>query len=363
MKEPIVEQIWFERKNLGLKMSFAISRGTLESSDNVFFFVKDSLGNLGLGEAAPFPVLTLDTADTVVQIADEILQSFVGKSVDQSLQQIRGILRQKYWADSPTVLTGLEMAFLDLRARQMDISLSRAFGTADLPYLRTDITLPIMDQDKVSKFWGVFSNHGFSEVKVKVGATAVSVDADRVEEIYRCVPADTRISLDGNQGCTVESSLKLLDMLLKRGITPTLFEQPLPEKEFEGMAELTRKSTIPICADELVKTKEDAIKAIVSKSCRMINLKFMKSGIHEALMIANIAKSAGLDLMIGGMVESEIAMTASLHFACGGGMIDWLDLDTPFFFQETLTQESPWHSQKAKLICPGGKGMGLIWKG
>ena len=362
MKEPLVEEIWFERKNLGLKMAFAISKGTMESSDNVFFFVKDSAGNFGMGEAAPFPVLTLDTAEIVCQIAKELVSSFIGKSIDESLRDILGPLRKKYWFQSPTVLTGLEMAFWDIRAKQMGMSLSRAFGFANLESLRTDITLPIMSVDRVSKFWGVFSKHEFSEIKVKVGGNAVSVDADRVEEIARCAPPGTKISLDGNQGCTVDSSLQLLDSLLKRGITPTLFEQPLAEKEFEGMAELTQKTTIPICADELVKTKEDAIKAVVGKCCRMINLKFMKSGIHEAVMIANVAKSAGLDLMIGGMVESEIAMTASLHFACGGGLINWLDLDTPFFFQDTLTEESPWHPGKAKLICPTGEGMGLIWK-
>jgi L-alanine-DL-glutamate epimerase-like enolase superfamily enzyme len=362
MKEPAIEQIWMERKKLPLRMPFAISKGTLESSDNVFFFVKDSSQLMGLGESAPFPVLTGDTAQIVEDIGNVILRSFLGLTVDQGLREILQTLRKEYWTQSPTILTGIEMALLDLRAKQMGISLSRAFGTSNLAQLRSDITLPIMPTSQVPEFWGHFSSHEFLEIKVKVGGHGVSEDADRVEHVSSLAPKGTKVSLDGNQGCTVESSLELLKTLAMRGIHPTLFEQPLNEKAFEGMAELSRKTETPICADELVKTKEDAIRAVLASSCKMINLKFMKLGIHEAIMIAGVAKSAGLGLMIGGMVETEVAMSSSLHFACGSGLIDWLDLDTPFFFGEAVTDDSPWHRGKASLICPNGPGLGIQWK-
>ena len=38
--------------------------------------------------------------------------------------------------------------------------------------------------------------------------------------------------------------------------------------------------------------------------------------------------------MIGGMVETRIAMGFSAHFAAGLGGFDWIDLDTPLLLAE-----------------------------
>jgi L-alanine-DL-glutamate epimerase-like enolase superfamily enzyme len=40
--------------------------------------------------------------------------------------------------------------------------------------------------------------------------------------------------------------------------------------------------------------------------------------------------------MIGGMMESSLAMTASAHLAAGLGCFDFIDLDTPFFIKDGL---------------------------
>ena len=356
-----IEEAWFKSKSLSLRMPFAISKGTLESADNIYFFLRDSLGNIGLGEAAPFPVLTFDDQAKVAALAELELKNFVGLPTDQALSNVLGDLRKKYYIESPTFLTGIEMALWDLRAKQMQAPLARIFGPENLKFMSTDITLPIMNRTEVVQFWNTFSNHGFKEVKVKVGGKSAGEDADRVEEIYQLSNPSVKISLDGNQGCSIDSSLELLAKLNQRGIHPVLFEQPLGESDFSGMTELCQKSSIPICADEMVKTSQDALKVIQLKSCDMINLKIMKSGMSEALKIAQIAKSAGLGLMIGGMLESEVAMTASLHLACGTGMIDWLDLDTPFFMSESVTLENPWATKNAQLVCPHSPGLGLTF--
>jgi L-alanine-DL-glutamate epimerase-like enolase superfamily enzyme len=38
--------------------------------------------------------------------------------------------------------------------------------------------------------------------------------------------------------------------------------------------------------------------------------------------------------MIGGMLESSLAMTTSAHLAAGLGCFKYIDLDTPFFLKE-----------------------------
>ena len=57
----------------------------------------------------------------------------------------------------------------------------------------------------------------------------------------------------------------------------------------------------------------------------------MKSGVAQALDMATCARALGMQLMIGGMVESEIAMTTSACLAAGLGGFAAVDLDTHLF--------------------------------
>jgi L-alanine-DL-glutamate epimerase-like enolase superfamily enzyme len=346
-------------KNLPLYMDFRISRGALVAADSVFIQLSDEQGNIGLGEAAPFPALTGDTQVIVCEVAKQYLKQVIGLNPAAGLERVHGELRKLLFDVSPSFLTGLELALVDLRARQRRIPLHQYFGDAAQLQQLTDITLPIMPAADVSGFWDLYSERGFRAVKIKVGGHSSGEDADRIQELARFLPSGTEISLDGNQGCTVSSSLELLAALRNRGIVPFCFEQPLPESDFSGMTELTAKSPVPICADELVKTAADAKRVVRERAAHMINLKFMKSGVAESMAIATIAKSAGLGLMIGGMVETEVGMTASLHFAAGTGLIDWLDLDTPFFIADRVTASSPYHPGQAQLVCPSFPGLGL----
>ena len=66
----------------------------------------------------------------------------------------------------------------------------------------------------------------------------------------------------------------------------------------------------------------------------VINIKLAKCGVAAALEIASIARGAGLGLMIGGMVETRIAIGFSACFAAGLGGFEWIDLDTPLLLAD-----------------------------
>jgi len=77
----------------------------------------------------------------------------------------------------------------------------------------------------------------------------------------------------------------------------------------------------------------------------IINVKLMKCGLFEAREIALLAQANGIKLMIGGMMESSLAMTASAHLAAGLGFFDYVDLDTPFFIKDGLNK-NPYLSKR-----------------
>lgn len=347
--------------SLSLNTSFAVAKGQLNQADNVVLSVTDAEGRVGIGEAAPFPVFTADTQDMAYDCALDLLAQLGQQSPLEALS----MLHEQLWAEtqaSITALVAVELALYDLYARQQGVSLSQIWGKANLKQAQTDMTLPIMKLDQVALFWQRFGNYSFPYWKIKVGASEPVAEVERIKEFLKCAPTNSRFFLDGNQGYTVESALKLLALLEKEGLTPLFFEQPLAADDWEGMTRLSQASPVPICADETVRTLADCKRLINTKAARMINLKFTKSGIKESLQIAKYAKLHGINLMIGGMLETEILMTSSLHAVCGSGLISWCDLDTPFFINERLTIDSPYHHKSAVLKLPEGTGLGLTLK-
>src|SRR5690606_24797977 len=63
----------------------------------------------------------------------------------------------------------------------------------------------------------------------------------------------------------------------------------------------------------------------------VVNVKTAKLGVVAAYDVTVAALTAGLDVMVGGMVESELSMTTSACIAAGVGGVRFVDLDTPLF--------------------------------
>jgi L-alanine-DL-glutamate epimerase-like enolase superfamily enzyme len=82
-------------------------------------------------------------------------------------------------------------------------------------------------------------------------------------------------------------------------------------------------------ADESVFTHRDAEKILNNHACDYINIKFAKSGgMLEADLVDQVAEQHHIACMLGGMLESRIALTAKVHFAMAHENIRFYDLDT-----------------------------------
>jgi L-alanine-DL-glutamate epimerase-like enolase superfamily enzyme len=113
-----------------------------------------------------------------------------------------------------------------------------------------------------------------------------------------------------------------------------LFEQPTARDDLEGLAEVERSGKVPVCADESARGAREVADLARRGACSFINVKTAKTGIVEAWDMIATARSHGLGLMIGGMVETELSMTASACLAAGIGGFRFVDLDTPLFMAE-----------------------------
>jgi L-alanine-DL-glutamate epimerase-like enolase superfamily enzyme len=82
-------------------------------------------------------------------------------------------------------------------------------------------------------------------------------------------------------------------------------------------------------ADESVYDHRDARRLIEADACDYVNIKFAKSGgISEATKINDTCETLNVPCMMGGMLESRVALTAFAHFALAHDNIIFYDMDT-----------------------------------
>jgi len=89
-----------------------------------------------------------------------------------------------------------------------------------------------------------------------------------------------------------------------------------------------------VFADEAARCPEDVIRLAKAEAVSGIVVKLMKTGPLAALAMCGIAKAAGLDLMMGSMLESRIGQSASLHIAAAAGGFSHFDLDSDLLLAE-----------------------------
>lgn len=312
-----------------LAQSFRTALGDHDAMENVLFSLTLNDGTRGQGEAAIASHITGETVNATVQNLNLAGRSLVGKPAGDYLR-LSAQLHERF-PNNTSAIAAVETALLDALTRQWGIALWKFFGDRPRP-LTTDVTIVIADLAETEMAVRKFYRQGFRTFKVKIGRD-MDLDLKRVLAVRRLAPRST-LYLDANQGYSAPQILKFMKSIKRYGVTVALLEQPVPKKDWEGLKRVSRLAGVPVCADESVSSLSDAARAVREKAVPVINIKLMKTGIFQSREIALLAKANGIKLMIGGMMESSLAMTTSAHLAAGLGCFDHVDLDTPFFIKK-----------------------------
>ena len=308
---------------------FGISGGAQAAANNVLVTLELADGTLGYGEAAPLPAYNGETqADALATL--RAAQPWLAGRDTADWRALAAEFRTRGGAQCGSAQCAFEMALLDAVTKQRREPLWKFFGGAGTE-LETDMTVTTGTAAEAADNARAIRKRGIRMIKVKVGGKqGPAHDLERVAAIHAVAP-DSPLILDGNAGVSRAAASELVRGLKARGIAPALLEQWLPKDDLEGARALIAESGWLVAADETVTSAADARRVVAERSAQVINIKLMKAGVAEALEIAAVAKAAGLTLMIGGNVESILAMTVSACFAAGQGGFKFADLDTPMF--------------------------------
>jgi L-alanine-DL-glutamate epimerase-like enolase superfamily enzyme len=302
---------------------FTIATGTMDHAQNVFIRVHTSAGFYGVGECSAFPMIVGETQDTCLIMASEFARLWLGMDaldIPERLQQLHD-----FAAHNTTIKSAFDMALYDIAAKNAHLPLYQFLG-GEKRAVETDITIGIGAPQVMAEKAIAFKLSGAKILKVKLGKGAVE-DVERIKQIRHAVGHDMKIRVDANQGWSFDAALYALQSLGAYDIE--FCEQPMRTWHDDRLPELMQLSPVKIMGDESVYNHHDARKQIISKSCNYINIKLAKSGgIFEAKKVHDVAAEYGIACMMGGMLESRIALSAKLHFVYASPNIKFYDMDT-----------------------------------
>ena len=302
---------------------FTIATGTMYFAQNILIKVFTDSAVVGIGECSAFPMIVGETQNTCFEMAKDFAALWKGKEalyIEERLNELH-----LFTAGNSTIKSAFDMALYDIASQHAGQPLYEYLGGTKKEML-TDITVGIASPAVMATQATGFVNAGATILKIKLGKD-VATDVERMKAIRMAVGNNVTIRIDANQGWTFEDAKDVLIQLGEYNIE--FCEQPMHTYNDEYLQELIQVSPIKIMADESVYNHHDALRLINNKACDYINIKFAKSGgIHEALKIIAIAKENNIPCMMGGMLESRVALTAFAHFAAANPQIIFYDMDT-----------------------------------
>lgn len=309
-----------------LSSPFHIAGFTWEILD-VLLVTLETEGRMGRGEAAGvyYRGDTLNLMLHQIEILRARIESGISRAAVPSLLPAGG------------ARNALDCALWDLEAK---ITGRPAWQTAGLERPRPLLTTFTCGADTPEEMAAKAMSYREARA-IKVKLMGDSVDADRVQAIRRARP-DVWLGVDANQGFTRQTLEGLLPVLIEAEVK--LIEQPLPvaqEAQLDGL-----NSPIRIAADESVQTLAD-IPGLVPRY-QVVNVKLDKcGGLTHALSMARAARMLGLEVMVGNMLGTSLAMAPAFLV---GQLCQVVDLDGPIFLKSDRTPSVKY--ELGMIECP-----------
>jgi L-Ala-D/L-Glu epimerase len=280
--------------------AFTISRGSKTEAQVVVAEVSDGLYR-GRGECVPYGRYgeTIEgVSATIARMGPEIARGLDRDALQTALPA--GAARN-----------ALDCALWDLAAKRVqrpvqelaELPLPRPLVTAYTISLGTPQAMAIAAEKAATR----------SLLKVKLGQPG---DPERIRAVRAAAPR-AELIVDANEGWTADNLGENLAACAAVGVT--LVEQPLPADADAILAEIPR--VIPVCADESVHDRA-SLKRLAGKY-DAINLKLDKTGgLTEAIALAAEAARMGLELMVGCMISTSLAIAPAMLVAQTARVVD-----------------------------------------
>ncbi|MBA4310574.1 MAG: o-succinylbenzoate synthase [Chlorobiaceae bacterium] len=314
----ILREFSYEPYELKLKKPLTIANKTILSRSGFLIKIESENGNVGIGDAAPFPEFgseSLSETKTFLFGLKQLLKLKQNKiDVNKLLEYRKNFFMQR------ASVAGIEQALLNLLIKENGISLEKYFDVNTKNEIQVNALVGFESLNETISLIENFIDEGYKTVKLKIGRENFFDDLKIISELRKRFNDKIIIRLDANCKWSLTEAKNNLKSLEDFSIE--YVEQPIANvKEFRRI-----NTTIPLAADESIRTIEDAETIIENELADIIILKPMLTGgllnsieIIKAAQKKNIKTvvTTSLDSAIGKRQAVVLASTLEHDLACG----------------------------------------------
>jgi o-succinylbenzoate synthase len=252
----------------------------------------------------------------------------------------------------PMAKGAVEMAVLDAELRVRGESFGEFLG-AVRPAVDCGVSVGIHENvtDLLHTVEG-YLDDGYRRIKLKIEPGHDVEPVRAVRERFGAI----LFQVDANAAYTRADAHHLAEL---DAFDLLLIEQPLPEDDIVGHAELARVVTTPICLDESITSARSAEDAIALGACRIVNIKAGRVGGYlEAKRVHDVCAAANVPVWCGGMLETALGRAANVALAALPNFT--LPGDTSAsgrYYAEDICE--PFVLDDGRLPVPAGPGLGV----
>jgi L-alanine-DL-glutamate epimerase-like enolase superfamily enzyme len=295
-------------------ISSAMARGGADVFPVALLELREDNGLVGLGEAAPASRYRESASGGLDFFAKVDARKLSFEDIPGSMKYVEGLAPGQFSAKS-----AINAALLDGAARKAGQPLHEFLGLGFREkHHVTSFSIGIDRPEIIRK--KVLAAESYPILKLKVGGPDDEANLAALRE----VAPKKWARVDANEGWTTkEEALKRIEWLARDGHIQFV-EQPMPAgTDPKDVAWLKSRSPLPLFADESYHTARDAARC--AEGYHGVNVKLCKTGgVSNAFDALQAARKAGLQTMLGCMIETSVLISAAAHLA---ELTDYLDLD------------------------------------
>lgn len=306
-------------REIGYVDAFPTSYDDQSPTQHVFVRVETD-DAVGYGEGSALKWFTGETSGTMESVVrSEFVPALEGKSVADALGTCRDLATRL--PGNPGACAGVEMALLDLRAKQLDVPVHGLLGQArresiPLSYASGALPAETVASNVVDAF-----EEGFRTFKIKVDGD-LDGDVARINAVTRELneradSSEVFVRADANTGWkSYERAVSAIDRIDRQAFME-YYEQPVATDAVGDLRSLRTVRGVPVFADEAVHGVDEVREltrepSAVSGFCA----KLAKAGsLIEIVRMGDLAEDAGVPVTLVSAFETSLGMAANLHIA------------------------------------------------
>lgn len=311
-------------RSLEIPFNSTFTHGSATRSRTQSVWVEARVGeHVGVGESCPREYVTGESLESC--------RTFFEVSREAVARMVSGASALRLWADehaadidrSPAGWCAIELACLELFARQRDVPVETVLGVPNLTgCFHYSAVIGDAGLEVFRATAQRYLRMGFDDFKVKLSGDLVR-DREKIDTLRALAASGDgvpfRVRVDANNlWRDVSTALRHLTAL---DYSFAGIEEPLTVNDLDGMRHISRSLQVPVILDESC-LRADHISAFAGDPEHwIVNVRVSKmGGLHRALTVIDVARAAGIPIVVGAQVgETSVLTRAGLIAARAAG--------------------------------------------